>query len=290
VVGGRGGAVWRRGFDARTPLRFAAKRVAWAPQGTLEADARVDFDGGPQVAFAMASKPKLLELPRIAIKDAVSDAVLGASIAGDVVRASFSGTLQGRSVAAMLRRPGPETASGSAQGKLALTLDRKQPQRTIAEGRLRLDALDLSWLAGKRTIVERLDFSAEPAAARLVEAKFEVDEQHFDLKGSAQRTEQGPVIDARLESPGVDLVRLLPEPKEKEEKKDESNVWPLPVTGRIEVRTGFVQYKERRIEPFEGRLSLERERARLEVQAARMCGVSFPMEVEAMPEQVTAAA
>ncbi|HJY76300.1 MAG TPA: AsmA-like C-terminal region-containing protein, partial [Burkholderiales bacterium] len=277
-------------FEPRTPLRFAAKRVAWAPQGTLEADARVDFDGGPQVAFALASKPKLLELPRIAIKDAVSDAVLGASIAGDVVRASFSGTLQGRSVAAMLRRPGPETASGSAQGKLALTLDRKQPQRTIAEGRLRLDALDLSWLAGKRTIVERLDFSAEPAAARLVEAKFEVDEQHFDLKGSAQRTEQGPVIDARLESPGVDLVRLLPEPKEKEEKKDESNVWPLPVTGRIEVRTGFVQYKERRIEPFEGRLSLERERARLEVQAARMCGVSFPMEVEAVPEKVTAAA
>ncbi|HEY1290071.1 MAG TPA: AsmA-like C-terminal region-containing protein [Burkholderiales bacterium] len=277
-------------FEPRTPLSFAAKRVAWAPQGTLEADARVDFDGGPQVAFALASKPKLLELPRVAIKDAVSDAVLGASIAEDLVRASFSGALQGRSIAAMLRRPGPETASGSAQGKLVLTLDRKQPQRTIAEGRLRLDALDLSWLAGKRAIVERLDLTAEPASARIVDAQFAFEEQRFDLKGSVQRTQQGPVIDARLESPGVDLVRLLPEPKAAGEKKEKSNVWPLPVTGRIEMRSGFVQYKEHRIEPFEGRLSLERERARLEVQAARMCGVSFPMEVEAVPEQVTAAA
>jgi len=277
-------------FEPRTPLRFAAKRVAWAPQGVLEADALVDFDGGPQVAFALASKPKVLELPRVTIKDAASDAVLGASIAGDLVRASFSGTLQGRSIAAMLRRPGPETASGSAQGKLAVTIDRKQPQRTIAEGRLRVGALDLSWLAGKRAMVERLELTAEPAAARLVEARFEVDEQHFDLKGSAERTAQGPVIDARLESPGVDLVRLLPEPSAKEEKKETTSVWPLPVTGRIEVRTGFVQYKERRIEPFEGRLLLERERARLEVQAARMCGVSFPMEVEAVPDKVTAAA
>src|ERR1051326_9606326 len=93
--------------------------------------------------------------------------------------------------------------------------------------------------------------TAEPATARLVEARFSLDEQHFDLKGSVQRTDQGPVIDARLESPGVDLVRLLPEPKAHEEKKDASNIWPLPVTGRIEVRTGFIQYKEHRIEPFE---------------------------------------
>ena len=277
-------------FEPRTPLRFAAKRVAWVPEGTLEADARVDFDGGPQVAFALASKPKLLELPRVAIKDSASDAVIGLTLAGDVVRASFSGTLQGRSIAAMLRRPGPETGSGAAQGKFQVTIDRAQPRRTLGEGRLRVDALDLSWLAGKKAIVEQLDLTAEPDRARVVEARFNLDEQHLDLRGTVRRTEQGPVIDARLESPGVDLERLLPEPQPKGEKKEKSEVWPLPVTGRVEMRTAFVQYKEYRVAPFEGRLLLERERARLEVQQARMCGVSFPMELEAVPEKVTAAA
>jgi uncharacterized protein involved in outer membrane biogenesis len=277
-------------FEPRTPLRFAAKRVAWAPEGALEADARVDFDGGQQVAFALASKPKLVELPRIAIKDAASDAVLGVSLADDLIRASFSGTLRGRSIAAMLRRPGPETASGAAQGKIQITVDRKQPRRTLADGRLRVEALDLSWLAGKRAVVERMDLTAEATGARIVDARFDWDEQVFDLKGEAKRTEQGPVIDARLDSPGVDLARLLPEPPAKKDEGEKSNVWPLPVTGRIEMHAGFVQYKDYKVAPFQGRLSLERERARLEVQQARMCGVSFPMELEAVPEKVTAAA
>jgi uncharacterized protein involved in outer membrane biogenesis len=277
-------------FEPRTPLRFAAKRVAWAPEGTLEADARVDFDGGQQVAFTLVSKPKLVELPRIAIKDAASDAVLGVSIADNIVRASFSGTLQGRSIAAMLRRPGPETASGTAQGKIQFTVDRAQPRRTLADGRLRVEALNLTWLAGKRAIVERLDLTAEATGARIVDARFDWDEQVFDLKGEVKRTEQGPVIDARLDSPGVDLARLLPEPPAKKDESEKSNVWPLPVTGRIEMHSGFVQYKEYKVTPFQGRLLLERERARLEVQQARMCGVSFPMELEAVPEKVTASA
>jgi hypothetical protein len=32
----------------------------------------------------------------------------------------------------------------------------------------------------------------------VVEARFSLDEQHFDLKGSASAPTQGPVIDARL--------------------------------------------------------------------------------------------
>ena len=275
-------------FEPKTPLRFTAQRIAWAPQGALEADARVDFDGGPQVAFVLASKPKRLELPRIAIKDASSDAVLGLTVADDRVRASFSGALHGRSIAAMLRRPGPETASGSAQGKFQLTVDRAQPARTVADGSLRVEALDLAWLAGKRAIIEHADLRAEPTGARIVDARIDLEQQVINLQGEIKRTAQGPVIDARLASDGVVLDRLLPEPPA-EEKKEKSDVWPLPVTGRIEVRSGFVQYKEHRIAPLEGRISLERERARLEIQEARMCGVSFPMEVEAVPEKVSAA-
>jgi len=275
-------------LEPRTPLRFAARRIAWAPEA-LQVDARIDFEGGPEVALTLASKPKLLELPRITIKDASSDAVLGLAVADDLVRASFAGTLHGRSIAAMLRRPGPETASGTVNGKLRLTVDRKQPRRTVAEGRLRAVALDLTWLAGKRAIIERIDLTAEPSGARVVDARFDWDEQIINLRGEVKRTAEGPVIDARLESPGVVLDRLLPEPQAAD-TGEKSKLWPLPVTGRIEVSSVFVQYKDRTIAPFEGTLSLERERARLQVREASMCGVSFPMEVEAVPEKLTAAA
>jgi hypothetical protein len=104
----------------------------------------------------------------------------------------------------------------------------------------------------------------------------------------AQDGTAGPVIQARLESPGIVLERLLPPPAEKPAPKEKSPLWPLPVTGRIEVRAGFVQGPRHRIAPFEGSLALEPRRARLEVKEARACGLSFPMEVEAVPDDLVA--
>ena len=286
-------------LEPRTPLRVAAQRLVWGPGQALEADARIDFDGGPQVGLALGWQPQQLELRRLAIKDAQSDAVLGARLGEKLLQASFSGTLYGRSVAAMLRRPPQD--SGSARGEVRVTVDRAQPQRTIGEGHLRLEALDLSWLAGKKAIIERLELSAEPAGLRIAAAELDWDEQKFSLRGAVRRTAQGPVIDAQLESPGVALERLLSAEKAAAEKPasekpaaagepKQSRLWPLPVTGRVAVRAGFVQYQHFRIEPFEGSLDLARERAGLEVKEARMCGVSFPLTAEAAPGSLAVAA
>ena len=275
-------------LEPKTPLRFAAQRIAWQPKGALQVEARVEPEGGPQVGLALGWQPGRLELRRVAIKDAASDAVLGATMAPELIRASFAGTLQGRSIAALLRQPPSDT--GTAQGEVQITIDRKRPERTSAEGRLRVEALDLSWLAGKKALVERVELSADQAGARIAGARFGWEDQFFELSGAGRRTDQGPVIEARIESKGVLLDRLLPPPDPNAPKKKSSAVWPLPVSGRIEIATGFVQHKDYRIEPFEGVLILEPERARLEVKQARMCGVSFPMEVEAQPKYNTAAA
>src|SRR5574341_816404 len=276
-------------LEPKTPLRFAAQRIAWTPKGGLQADARVDFDRGPALGVALALQPEVLELRRVAIKDAGSDAVASATVAGGLIQACFSGTLQGRSIAAMLRQP-PPSGSGSVRGELRATIDQKQPQRTLAEGKLVVEALDLTWLAGRKVVIERADMTAEPAGMRIIEARFGVEDQFFDVRGESKRTDAGPVVEGRIESAGVMLDRLLPPVDPNAPKKEASPIWPLPVTGKIELDTGFVQYKEYRIEPFAGILTLEHERARLEVQQARMCGVSFPMEVEAHPEETIAEA
>jgi hypothetical protein len=278
-------------LEPKTPLRFAARRIAWDPkgQGKLEADARVEFQDGPELALRMTSREKLLEMPRIAIKDARSDAVLSARLAGERIEASFSGTLHGASIAAMLKSTPSD--SGVAHGEFRVTVDRAQPGRSIGQGRIQIDALDLSWLAGRKVQIERVSLSAEGDDVRVVQGRFAVEDQHFELRGEGRRTAQGPVIQARLESPGIDLERLRPPPdKAPKTGAKPSAIWPLPVTGQVEVRSGFVQSKRHRIEPFAGVLSLERERARLDVKEARTCGVSFPLELEATPEEMSLAA
>jgi hypothetical protein len=106
-----------------------------------------------------------------------------------------------------------------------------------------------------------------------------------------RRTEQGPVIDARLESTGVIVERMLPKEKPAgSSQPGESKLWPLPITGRLDVRAGFVQYQHHKIAPLEGNLVLERQRAQLQVKQARMCGLSFPLAGEAVPDGIAVSA
>jgi uncharacterized protein involved in outer membrane biogenesis len=278
-------------FEPRTPLRFAAKRIAWAQGAPLEADALIDFQGGPSLAAVLAWQPGKLNLRRLAIKDTRSDAVLSAVIGDDLLQTSFAGTLYGQSMAAMLRQP--QGDSGVARGNLRLRLDRKQPQRSVAEGKLRVDALDLSWLAGGKAMLKSIDFSAQGSTLRIAEARLEWQDQPVNLSGEIRSTDQGPVIDARLESTGVIVERLLPAQKPAAavaQPKAESKLWPLPVTGRVAVRAGFVQYQHHKIAPLEGNLVLERQRARLEVKEARMCGISFPLAGEVAPDGLAVSA
>ena len=278
-------------LEPRTPLRFTARRVAWAPKGALEADASVEFEKGPALGVLMAWRPERLELRRVTLKDARSDAVLSATVVGDLVEAAFSGKLQGQSIPAMLRQPLP-AASGTVQGAMRVTVDRKQPQRSAAEGDLRIDALDLSWLARRKVLIERAELVSDEAGLRVPGARFSVEDQVFELSGRGRRTPQGPVIDARLESPGVDLRRLLPppDPAAPSLKEEESRLWPLPLSGRIEVHAAFVQFPRHKVEPFVGVLSLDPQRAQLELREARVCGVSVPLQVEANPREVSVAA
>ena len=268
-------------FEPRTPMRLAAQRLVWGPGQSLDAEARIDFDGGPQLSLALAWKPQQLEVRRLAIKDARSDAVLGARVTADTVRASFSGTLEGRSITAVLRRA-PE-ASGSARGDFRVTIDRTRTERTLAEGKLSVEALELGWLTGGQASIRRADLTALPTGMRIIDADVEWQEQRFKLRGEVTRTAQGPVIDAQLESPGILVERLLPAQSKPAADSAPSKLWPLPITGRVALRAGFVQYQRYRIEPLEGTLDLERERAGFGVKQARMCGVSFPLQGEAAP-------
>jgi hypothetical protein len=269
-------------FAPKTPLRFTANRIAWAPKESLRADATVEFPAGPQVGLALAQRPGLLELSRVTIKDARSDALLSATVASDLIHARYSGRLQGRSIAAMLRQPPSD--SGSVEGELRLVVDRAQPERTSAEGRLRVQGLDLTWLAGRKALIERAELTATGDGTRIDAARFGWEDQLFELRGEGRRTAQGPVVEARIESAGVDLFKLFPPPDPNAPKKARSALWPLPVSGRIELRAGYVQYKDHRVEPLDGVVTLEPGRLLAEVREARICGLSVPMQLRATPD------
>ena len=279
----------------RTPVGIAVQRATWAPKRPLDLAATASFDSGPSVAVDLGWTPQALDIRRAAIKDAKSDAVLALHLEKHLLQGRFSGSLQSASLGAMLKAA--KVPEGGAGGDLRFRFDLDHPERFSATGKLQGTSVDLSWLLERPVMVERFEVQADGEKLGVREASVNWAQQRFAVSGEVARAPDGaPIIDAWIESPGVTVDALLqkaavvePEPaagKAKAAKPDEPlwKLWPLPVRGQVALRSKFIQYGERKAEPVVATLALEDKRAFLELQQVQLCGISFPLTVEARPD------
>ena len=216
------------------------------------------------------------------IKDARSDAVLSATLAGERIEAGFSGTLHGHSIPAMLRQP-PPADSGTAQGELRVTIDRTRPQDSTAEGKLRVEALDLSWLAGGRRSSSAPRSPPIPRGCAFGRALQRGGPGVRAARGGAANR-AGPVIEAGVESPAWCSSGCCRRATRRRRRGTKRSSGRCRSAGASRCAPPSCKARAHRVEPFDWVLSLEPRRARLEVKQARVCGVSFPLEFEARPE------
>ena len=284
----------------KTPIRVAVQRAAWGPKQPLDLQATASFDAGPSLGVDLGWTAGRLDIRRATIKDSRSDATLALHVEKSLLEGRFAGSLQSTSIDALLK--GASVPSGGGSGDLRFRVDLAHPQRFSAAGKLKGEAVDLSWLLARPVIIERVDLNADGVKLGIREASLSWSGQRFTLRGDLARASDGaPVIDAQLESPGVVVDALLPkaggkpaapEEKAKPRAADEAwwTQWPLPVRGRIAVRTEFIQYGERKAAPVVAALVLEEQKATLELQQVQLCGISLPLTVEGTPKGLAIAA
>jgi len=275
----------------KAPLRFAVQRAAWSPKQPLNLEASASLDAGPSLGVDLGWTPGRLDVRRATIKDARSDATIALSFGKGRLEGKFSGSLQSTSIGALLKSA--SVPSGGGSGDLRFRIDLEHPERFSVAGKLKGESMDLSWLLESPVTVERIDLDADGTKLRIRQAAVSWAGQRFTLRGDLARAPDGaPIIDAQLESPGVVVDALLPRkdtkqppPAGKAESRpaDEAlwTQWPLPVRGRIALRSAFIQYGERKAEPVVAVLVLEEQKASLDLQQVRLCGVSLPLTVEA---------
>lgn len=279
-------------YEPATPIRIAVFRIDWRPGGALEVQATAQFDAGSSVAVDLGWAAGALDLRSMTIQDGRSDAELALRSKGGVLEGRYAGSLYSTSVAAVLKRA--TVPAGAVAGDLRFTIDREHPQRMSADGHLQGEALDLTSLIGRPLKIERIDLASDETALHVREATVDWAGQRMTLRGDLRRSASGPVIDAQLDSPGIDLDVLLPREAESAAVAGSkpaagggdaaSRLWPLPVTGRIAVRSDFVQRGRHKVAPVVATLSLEERRARLDLEQATICGISLPLVLEATPQ------
>ena len=278
-------------YEPAAPIRVAASRISRSPNGALEVQATAQFDAGPAVAIDLGWAAGVLDIRRATIKDGRSDAELALLVKGKVLEGRYAGSLSGSTIAAVLKRA--KMPSGAVSGNLSFIFDREEHHRMTADGHLKGEALDLASLIGMPVTIERLDLTADGTVLHLHEATVNVSGQRVTKRGQIRRSASGLVIDAQLDSPGINLDALFPAKKEtaaeagsKPAASSEdapSWLWPLPVTGRIAVRSDFIQRGRYKIAPVAGTLVLEERRAHLDLEQVQLCGISMPQTFEVTP-------
>ena len=274
------------------PITVAAPQFSWSPKGALNVQATARFVDGPTVAADLGWAAGALNLRRAALKDQRSNAVVSARVAGARLEGRFSGMLHGSSIAALLKTS--PSREGSISGDLRLGLDRNRPEEASADGSLRGESLDLSWLAGRPLKVERINLAAKGETLQVREATVDLAGQRATLRGEVKRGPDGPVIAAQVDSPGINLDVLTAEGPASAPAEDgpagKAGIWPLPVTGQLAVRSDFVQRGRYRVAPLAGTITLQQRSAKIVLDQAQLCGISLPLMIEATPDGLVAAA
>jgi hypothetical protein len=282
----------------KAPIRIDASKFAWGPKQALDVQSAARFDAGPDVAVDIGWTPEALEVRRAAIKDERSDAVASARIAGPLLEGKFTGTLNSTSIASMLRSGAVRGASMS--GDFSVALDRENPQRATADGSVKGEKLDLAWLIDRPVRIDRIDLAVRGETLQILDASIDWAGQRATMRGEVTRTESGPVINAQIESPGlnVDVLRksaraatdakpaakAVPAMQPAAANDEPSGIWPLPVSGRIDIRSEFVQSGRHKVAPVAATLVLEERRAHVDLKEAELCGISLPLVFEATPQ------
>ena len=265
------------------PLRATATRIQWTA-GALDLAARTWFPAGTQVSADLGVRGENFGVHEIALKDRESDAVLSLSRRGNAYEARFAGLLTDRSLVSLFADP-PPASSGRVRGDLLLRFERGNPKGMSAKGKLDAQDIHLGALLPVPLVVRRADLDVDGQDLQVRELTVELARQQATLRGEIARRSTGLVMRAAIESPGVDLDALLPA-QAKQGEALPRELWPLPVTGTVSVRSGHVVHRGLRVEPLHATLALEPRRADLTVTDAALCGIAFPFSAQATPERI----
>lgn len=264
-------------FHLRAPIGFALSRLESTGDGlTGSGEGTLQLPGAVQSAFDLAWRPDALDLKRLTLKDAASDAVLGLKWSDTDRQASFSGRLHGATVAALVT--GPIRSEGVAEGDLRAELNFDKPLQSTVVGKLDARALELPIGDGGSLVMERLRVEATPDRLTVHELLSVPGGPPLSFQGEITRQRDRFTVEGKLSTAGVDLEKLLLSvPKSRGRTPQRTSLASWPVDGHVAVEAGFVAFRGYRIEPLVGTFTLDRGKLTGEIAKAEICGLSAPL-------------
>jgi hypothetical protein len=265
----------------RAPFTLADGRLQWPADvpGSLAARGTVGLAEKVDAEFDFTWRPDDLDLRRLSLKDADSDATMALKWTLVHADVQFRGKLDNRTLERLLAPP-PEV-QGSLRGDFRASIDLRAPRRSTATGTLEGEGIDSLERWNVPVLIDRVRVDVAGDTVRVRDTVLRLAGERFALSGSVERKPETFAIDAQVSAERVDAERLLA--GFRGNRRPTGAAWDLPVEGRVAVAAKAVVFDERVFQPVVATVSLAPNRIVVDVTEAHLCGVALTLKGDLAP-------
>ncbi|HEU5284131.1 MAG TPA: AsmA-like C-terminal domain-containing protein [Burkholderiales bacterium] len=274
------------------PLQLDRVRVELSRQGVWTAQGAVQSQDGARLEFDLQRQVDgPVELSRLALREAQSDATLRGTVGKRQMRLAFAGAVASSSVHRLL--PNAPLPFRALRGDIALDLDLDHPRATRATGWLQGEGVDWPLPGAVPWRIERFSVAAEGSLLRIESASLEGSGNDAVLSGTVASAEDRYIVDLLLRGKSIVapawVSRQADAGQGSGQDSDASRALPrllaadVPVWGSMRVELASLRVGQFAVVPLVAAGKFENGRLDLAVQRAALCGVALQARLAAQP-------
>jgi hypothetical protein len=269
-------------------VALPAGRVDWT-EDAMAAQGTASIASAVQAEFDLGWQPGRVDLRRLALRDADSDATLRLHWSPTAAELRFSGHLHHRTFERGLARL-PRTQA-RLEGDFSASLNLTELQRSSANGTLTIDGLDLGEHAGVPLAIDRLSLGATGRMLRVHDSALRVAGERLALSGTIEGGGEELVVDARITADALDTAPMLRVfSRESRGKAPARAAWNLPAQARIAIAAGSITHDGHVFKPVAATVQLAPNRVVVDATDVRLCGIAMPFTATLVPGSVAVSA
>jgi hypothetical protein len=250
--------------------------ASWNENGTFGFDGQIELSGGPDVDLALKVTPRGVDVRRLRLKDAQSNAAISLNYAKPHINGRFDGTLTADTLNRVIKTP--ENQKGSVRGNISGAINLETLRKSTLSGSLSIAGMPVLLKEGLQLNIKTMDLRAAPGIFFIDAASANIGDTDIAMRGTIKTGQKDLVLDTDLSARNIDWAKvkqLLP-PEKGDARNDQTVAESLQFSGVIRVFAENFVWDRFNISPLRAKIELTQGRAAISVTEASLCGISAP--------------
>ncbi|MGH8760698.1 MAG: hypothetical protein ACREVW_14495, partial [Burkholderiales bacterium] len=261
-------------LQLRAPIEVADAALTLSGGNDIRFKGRFSIAGGPVFGVEGRRTAKTLEIGKVTVKDAVSDASFGGKLADRKAEGWFKGQLFGETLVHTFVEAAPSV--GELKGDFVAAANLDKIEHFTARGHLEGSSIKLATLLPVPIEAQRLAISADGARITVSEARLSSGDSQVEVVGTFERRGKKFTLDADFRSDRI-VVPTLPSASgsDRPDRSTKISLADLPIDGRIGVSIKHLQIGALEISPLIAGATLADAKRDLDIIDAAICGINL---------------